>query len=230
MVGRGRWWAGQEGQRLQARKPPGRCRRRPNGAGHRGRRGRRRRVGGQPGGRPWPDAGAAGEQGIIIVCWEWWDGRWVVGSLGGRAPHGVGAPAGASARAPAPASTLPPSLPQRRVFTPDELALHDGTRGRGIYLAVLGEVYDVSAGRKHYGADGAYAHFAGRDASRSFITGKQGCFEGRWGSIVGFGCGWWLVCPRHAPSPALDRAWPARPRRPPARRLHGRPHRRHVRL
>ena len=41
-----------------------------------------------------------------------------------------------------------------QVFTPEELATYDGRQRRQLYLAVLGEVYDVSApgGRKQYGA------------------------------------------------------------------------------
>jgi len=36
-------------------------------------------------------------------------------------------------------------------------------------------VFDVTSGRRHYGGDSDYSVFAGRDASRSFITGE---FEG----------------------------------------------------
>ena len=42
----------------------------------------------------------------------------------------------------------------KQVFTPEELATYDGRQRRQLYLAVLGEVYDVSApgGQKQYGA------------------------------------------------------------------------------
>ncbi|XP_061461448.1 neuferricin isoform X2 [Rhineura floridana] len=43
--------------------------------------------------------------------------------------------------------------------------------GAGLYLAVLGQVFDVQRGRKHYGPGGAYSFFAGKDASRAFATG-----------------------------------------------------------
>ena len=47
--------------------------------------------------------------------------------------------------------------------------------GRPLYLAVLGDVFDVSdGGDKYYGVDGGYHAFAGRDGSRAFITG---CFD-----------------------------------------------------
>ncbi|CAG0901387.1 unnamed protein product [Darwinula stevensoni] len=63
------------------------------------------------------------------------------------------------------------ALLQDIVLTPEELALHDGRDERPIYLALLGRIYDVSAGRKHYGPGGSYAFFTGRDGSRAFVTG-----------------------------------------------------------
>jgi len=35
----------------------------------------------------------------------------------------------------------------------------------------MGSVFDVSSGRQHYGPDGGYHFFAGRDGTRSFVTG-----------------------------------------------------------
>lgn len=61
--------------------------------------------------------------------------------------------------------------PENRLFTPAELARYDGTAGRRLYLAVVGDVFDVTSGRRHYGKRGGYRHFAGRDASKSFVTG-----------------------------------------------------------
>ncbi|KAF7627194.1 Cytochrome b5 heme-binding domain-containing protein [Meloidogyne graminicola] len=58
------------------------------------------------------------------------------------------------------------------VFTKDQLALFDGSRpSKPIYLAILGRVFDVEKGKKHYGIGGGYNFFAGRDATRSFVTG-----------------------------------------------------------
>lgn len=54
----------------------------------------------------------------------------------------------------------------------DELSLYNGKKdGKGLFLALLGQVFDVSKGEKHYGPKGAYHFMAGKDASLSFITG-----------------------------------------------------------
>ncbi|XP_051961751.1 LOW QUALITY PROTEIN: neuferricin [Xyrauchen texanus] len=59
-----------------------------------------------------------------------------------------------------------------RILTEDELSLYNGAQGsKGLYLAILGQVFDVEKGRKHYGPGGGYHFFTGRDASRAFITG-----------------------------------------------------------
>ncbi|XP_028839320.1 neuferricin [Denticeps clupeoides] len=59
-----------------------------------------------------------------------------------------------------------------RVLSVDELSRYVGaTDSPGLYLAVLGQVFDVSAGRRHYGPGGGYHFFAGKDASRAFVTG-----------------------------------------------------------
>jgi predicted heme/steroid binding protein len=61
------------------------------------------------------------------------------------------------------------------LLTPDELAAFDGTDPeKPIYLAINGTIYDVTAGARMYGPGGGYHGFAGRDASRSFVTG---CFS-----------------------------------------------------
>ncbi|MBN3308305.1 NEUFC protein, partial [Amia calva] len=59
-----------------------------------------------------------------------------------------------------------------RVFRQEELGLYNGQPGsRGLYLSIVGQVFDVSKGRKHYGPGGSYHFFAGRDASQAFVTG-----------------------------------------------------------
>lgn len=63
--------------------------------------------------------------------------------------------------------------PQLRVFTPEELALYNGTDGSlPILLGILGSVFDVTKGKSNYGVGGAYHHFSGRDASRAFVSGN----------------------------------------------------------
>ena len=70
---------------------------------------------------------------------------------------------------------LPSSPPGPLTFSPAELRQYDGSDGsKPVYLAILGDVFDVSSGAKYYGPDGGYHAFAGRDGSRAFITG---CFD-----------------------------------------------------
>ena len=64
-----------------------------------------------------------------------------------------------------------PLHPVGTVFTPEQLAMYDGRRGT-LYLGILGRVYDVTSGKRVYGSGGSYHFFAGRDASRAFVTGK----------------------------------------------------------
>ncbi|EKD14800.1 uncharacterized protein L3040_003981 [Drepanopeziza brunnea f. sp. 'multigermtubi'] len=56
-------------------------------------------------------------------------------------------------------------------LTDADLAAYDGTDPtKPIYLAINGTIYDVSLGRRHYGPDGSYHFFSGKDASRAFVT------------------------------------------------------------
>lgn len=60
-------------------------------------------------------------------------------------------------------------------MTLEDLAQYDGgDPEKPVYLAIDGNVYDVSAGRHIYGPGGSYHYFAGVDASRGFVTG---CFS-----------------------------------------------------
>jgi predicted heme/steroid binding protein len=67
-------------------------------------------------------------------------------------------------------------FPRRmHTFSESELARYNGSNeSLPIYLAIDGQVFDVTEGREHYGPGGAYHFFAGRDASRAFVTG---CFD-----------------------------------------------------
>lgn len=60
-----------------------------------------------------------------------------------------------------------------RIFSAEELAAYDGQTGTSIYISILGHVFDVTEGKQHYTSKGAYHHFAGRDATRSFVTGEK---------------------------------------------------------
>ncbi|KAK9134942.1 hypothetical protein Syun_014272 [Stephania yunnanensis] len=65
------------------------------------------------------------------------------------------------------------SQSQSRLWTNEELAMYNGTDdGLPILLGILGSVFDVTKGRSHYGPGGGYSHFAGRDASRAFVSGN----------------------------------------------------------
>ncbi|GAA6218436.1 neuferricin [Lates japonicus] len=62
--------------------------------------------------------------------------------------------------------------PPVRLLSKHELSLYDGEEGsKGLYLAIMGQVFDVQKGHKHYGPGGAYHFMAGKDASLAFITG-----------------------------------------------------------
>lgn len=58
-----------------------------------------------------------------------------------------------------------------RVVTREELAVHDGKQNDALWLSILGEVYDVTAGKEYYGENGPYSVFVGKDGSVPFVTG-----------------------------------------------------------
>jgi len=65
------------------------------------------------------------------------------------------------------------SSSRERVLTKTELALYDGSDGSpGLYLAMMGVVYDVSKGKEYYGPGGGYSFFAGKDSTRAFVSGQ----------------------------------------------------------
>ncbi|KAH6678080.1 membrane-associated progesterone receptor component 1 [Halenospora varia] len=74
---------------------------------------------------------------------------------------------------PPPAKLPPPPAPVVfRTFTPPTLLPFNGTNNQPVYLAVRGQVFDVSPGRNFYGPGGPYENFAGRDASRGLACGS----------------------------------------------------------
>lgn len=63
----------------------------------------------------------------------------------------------------------------KNVFSEARLAQFDGTNpAKPLYLAIDGDVYDVSSSRHTYGPGGSYHIMAGKDAARAFGTG---CFK-----------------------------------------------------
>ncbi|CAH1403462.1 unnamed protein product [Nezara viridula] len=66
------------------------------------------------------------------------------------------------------------------LFTVNELKQFSGEKSDKIYLSILGKVFDVTEGKKYYGIGEGYHGFAGRDASKAFITGdftEQGLID-----------------------------------------------------
>ncbi|KAM6466465.1 neuferricin isoform 1-T3 [Liasis olivaceus] len=77
-----------------------------------------------------------------------------------------------AARGFAPWRWLGPRCRGETTLSAAELSRYTGAEGSpGLYLAVLGQVFDVQRGRRHYGPGGAYSCFSGKDASRAFATG-----------------------------------------------------------
>ena len=67
---------------------------------------------------------------------------------------------------------FPPHKPVNtlKLFTSSELSSLSSSSK--LFLAIGGEVFDVSAGKKFYGKGKGYGGFVGRDASRAFVTGS----------------------------------------------------------
>ncbi|KAH8556765.1 cytochrome b5-like heme/steroid binding domain-containing protein, partial [Umbelopsis sp. PMI_123] len=60
-------------------------------------------------------------------------------------------------------------------LTDQQLAKYDGTNpSLPVYIAIDGDVFDVTKGRGWYTPGGSYHFFAGRDAARAYATG---CFK-----------------------------------------------------
>ena len=50
-----------------------------------------------------------------------------------------------------------------KIFSKQELAAYDGNaQSPGLYLGIMGRVYDVSKGPQYYGPGGGYAFFSGK--------------------------------------------------------------------
>lgn len=62
---------------------------------------------------------------------------------------------------PMPTLTQSESESPIRVLTCDELAKFDGIQNDGLYLSILGSVFDVSKGARHYKSGETYHYFVG---------------------------------------------------------------------
>ncbi|KAM5532720.1 hypothetical protein V8D89_013612 [Ganoderma adspersum] len=63
----------------------------------------------------------------------------------------------------------------QRLFSESLLAQYDGTDAeKPVFIAIDGDVYDVSSNRATYGPGGSYHMMAGKDAARAYGTG---CFQ-----------------------------------------------------
>lgn len=95
--------------------------------------------------------------------------------------------------------------PRDRLLGAAELARYRGAAGEpGLYLAVLGRVFDVERGRRHYGPGGAYSGLAGTAGG----VGVGG-FGPRCGLSGGLGRGAGRAWPGLAAWPGLTAACPA---------------------
>ncbi|XP_060527858.1 neuferricin homolog [Cylas formicarius] len=63
-------------------------------------------------------------------------------------------------------------LKGKHLFTAKELSFYNGVNTPFLYLSILGNIFNVTKGDKHYGVGQSYHIFVGRDASKSFVTGK----------------------------------------------------------
>uniref|UniRef100_A0A383V6X5 Cytochrome b5 heme-binding domain-containing protein n=1 Tax=Tetradesmus obliquus TaxID=3088 RepID=A0A383V6X5_TETOB len=89
-------------------------------------------------------------------------------------PHPTGVGSSSSDSQTISSSSSSSSGSGEQLFTKEELALYTGDpppAKQQIYIAILGQVFDVSKAPQFYSAGEGYGHFAGTDGSKSFITG-----------------------------------------------------------
>lgn len=66
-----------------------------------------------------------------------------------------------------PQATPTPAKSSVRVLTPQELAKFDGVQNEALYLSILGSVFDVSKGARHYKPGETYNFFVGKSFDNS---------------------------------------------------------------
>ena len=69
-------------------------------------------------------------------------------------------------------TTAKATAKSKPLLTEEELLKHDGSNPDiPIYISILGRIYNVDKGRRHYEVGSGYNVFAGRDSTPSFVTG-----------------------------------------------------------
>ena len=68
-------------------------------------------------------------------------------------------------------STKERSKENVRMVTKEELALHDGKQMPTVWLSIMSQVFDVSAGPEYYSENGPYRVFVAREGNVPFVTG-----------------------------------------------------------
>lgn len=67
-----------------------------------------------------------------------------------------------------------------RLLSQEELSLYNGIEdSKGLYLAILGQVFDVKKGRNHYGPGGGYRFFTGIFLAHSLMLNTAFQWEHR---------------------------------------------------
>ena len=104
---------------------------------------------------------------LFAAGWLWYSGAFSSGLL--TSPIGNPATSASTSSSPPVQSTVP--VVAHTDLTDAQLREYDGSdTSKPLYLAINGTIFDVSAGRGFYGPGGHYGHFAGRDATRAWVT------------------------------------------------------------
>jgi Cytochrome b5-like Heme/Steroid binding domain len=69
------------------------------------------------------------------------------------------------------ATTASASATKVRLITKEELELHDGKQTDTMWVSVMSQVFDVTAGPEYYSEDAPYRVFVARDGNVPFLTG-----------------------------------------------------------
>ncbi|KAL5278184.1 CYB5D2.2 family protein [Megaselia abdita] len=74
---------------------------------------------------------------------------------------------------------------ESKLFTKEELSKYIGENDGPIYLSILGSIFDVTKGRKHYGEGCSYSFFTGKDASKAFVSGDFETYDESSDDVIG---------------------------------------------